>query len=225
MVAALLRSYSGLDTLSVQEKSILKNASSQEIKVESFFTDFSPPNKPLEERELRPFLKNMPKQSKLLVYDLRVVSDKVGEVVKVFTCLFDKNSSITITSKNITLDRESSSMVMIGLLNQLREIHTCKAKKKQQGRPAGSFSKSKFDRYRVGIIELLQEKKSVSEIARILDVNRSSLKDYIHSRELKQVATSLQKSDVEDILINGEKVATKRLIEQIECPFKKETRR
>lgn len=49
------------------------------------------------------------------------------------------------------------------------------------------MSKSKFDIYRPRVIELLEAKTSVSEIAKILGVSRTSLKDYINSRGLKDL--------------------------------------
>ena len=55
------------------------------------------------------------------------------------------------------------------------------------------------------------EGKSVSEMARTLGVSRSSLKDYIESRELKQVAQGslLPKVDAE---------AEEQVIRTITCP-------
>jgi predicted DNA-binding protein YlxM (UPF0122 family) len=49
------------------------------------------------------------------------------------------------------------------------------------------MSKSKFDAYRPQIIELLENRTSISEIAKILQVSRTSLKDYVNSRGLKEL--------------------------------------
>ena len=50
------------------------------------------------------------------------------------------------------------------------------------------MSKSKFDAYRPQIIELLENRTSISEIAKILQVSRTSLKDYVNSRALKSLS-------------------------------------
>ena len=79
-------------------------------------------------------------------------------------------------------------MLVLGLIDQLRQTLQDNSKK-SIGRPKGSRSSSKFDQYHNKILSLIKEKKSVSEIARVLHVSRSSLKDYIESRELKNFAS------------------------------------
>jgi len=49
------------------------------------------------------------------------------------------------------------------------------------------MSKSKFDSQRTEIIKLLEDGHAVSKIARELEVSRTSLKDYINSRGLKDL--------------------------------------
>jgi DNA-binding CsgD family transcriptional regulator len=71
------------------------------------------------------------------------------------------------------------------LLNDLREAQ--KARSNQIGRPKGSRSSSKFDIYQAQIISLLREGMNVSAIARELGVSRSSLKDYIESRGIREL--------------------------------------
>jgi hypothetical protein len=62
-----------------------------------------------------------------------------------------------------------------------------------QGRPKGRMSKSKFDIYRPKVIAMLEDGASVSEISKALHVSRSSLKDYINSRGLKELAKTKKK--------------------------------
>ena len=57
----------------------------------------------------------------------------------------------------------------------------------------------------------IKEKKSVSEMARLLNVSRSSLKDYIESRELKQVAFG-------SLLPQAPQDAEAQVINTIVCP-------
>jgi DNA-binding CsgD family transcriptional regulator len=70
-------------------------------------------------------------------------------------------------------------------LNELRQEE--KEKTHHIGRPKGSKSSSKFDIYQTQILRLLGEGMSVSAIARELEVSRSSLKDYIESRGIKEL--------------------------------------
>jgi response regulator of citrate/malate metabolism len=101
-------------------------------------------------------------------------------------------------------------MLVLGLIDQLRQTLQNDSKK-VVGRPRGSKSNSKFDRYINDIIAYIKEKKSVSEMARALKVSRSSLKDYIESRELKQVAFG-------SLLPIAPENAEQQVINTITCP-------
>jgi anionic cell wall polymer biosynthesis LytR-Cps2A-Psr (LCP) family protein len=101
-------------------------------------------------------------------------------------------------------------MVVLGLVDQLRQILQADAKK-EIGRPKGSRSASKFDQFHDAIIKHLKAQKSVSEMSRIFGVSRSSLKDYIESRELKEVASGGYKMNLPE---NG----AAHVINTIKCP-------
>ena len=72
-----------------------------------------------------------------------------------------------------------------------------------------SRSSSKFDKYQTRIISALKEEMNVSAIARELGVSRSSLKDYIESRGIREmiegswveISPSGQHSEMEDKLL------------------------
>jgi len=87
------------------------------------------------------------------------------------------------------------------LLNKLRQEE--KEKTNQIGRPKGSKSSSKFDVYRGEIISLLSDGESVSAIARELKVSRSSLKDYIESRGIKELVEGAWKQMREAQSVRG----------------------
>lgn len=83
------------------------------------------------------------------------------------------------------MNKDTNMTDIFPLLNALRTEE--KERTKQLGRPKGSKSSSKFDVHQREIITLLSEGMSVSAIARELKVSRSSLKDYIESRRLKDL--------------------------------------
>jgi uncharacterized protein (DUF433 family) len=100
------------------------------------------------------------------------------------------------------------------LLNSIREEQ--KNRQNQIGRPKGSKSKSKFDPFVSTIIENLKEGMNVSAIARDLKVSRSSLKDYIESRKIKEM---IENSWVEIMpTAQDQEIDNKILI----CPFEQE---
>ena len=115
----------------------------------------------------------------------------------------------TIVS-SIIISNQSSVMLVLGLIDQLRQVMQGESKRVIE-RPKGSKSSSKFDIYINEIIDFIKEKKSVSEMARLLKVSRSSLKDYIESRELKQVANG-------SLLPQEKENAEQEVIDTIACP-------
>jgi DNA-binding CsgD family transcriptional regulator len=88
----------------------------------------------------------------------------------------------------------------------------------QVGRPKGSKSSSKFDVYHSEIMRLLSRKKSVSAIARELNVSRSSLKDYIESRKLKGLVLCIGSSVQELVKKEMDNIV-------LICPFEAEEKR
>jgi hypothetical protein len=108
------------------------------------------------------------------------------------------------------MSQQSSAMLVLGLMDNLRQTMQSELSR-VIGRPVGSKSSSKFDKYINEIIGFIKEKKSVSEMARLLNVSRSSLKDYIESRELKEVAFG-------SLLPEVSADAEEQVINTISCP-------
>lgn len=148
--------------------------------------------------------------STLLIYDIWVLSTYTEDLVQMLSCLLKKEFTIHIIKQSIVITKDSNALLVLGLMDQLRQKMQ-EESKKVIGRPKGSKSNSKFDVYINEILCFIKEKKSVSEMARILNVSRSSLKDYIESRELKQVAYG-------SLLPKTPKDAQERIINKINCP-------
>lgn len=146
----------------------------------------------------------------VIVYDTWTLSSHIEDLVQMLSCLLKNGNTIHLVKQRVVIDRKSDTMVVLGLIDQLRQILQEDAKK-GIGRPRGSKSSSKFDIYLDTILGLLKEGKSVSVIARILEVSRSSLKDYIESRELKEV--------VRGVLIGNEEDAEAMVVNTIKCPI------
>jgi hypothetical protein len=99
--------------------------------------------------------------------------------------MLSRKIDLYIANSKTLLNKKTTVVEIFPLLNDLREAQ--KAKSNQIGRPKGSRSSSKFDMYQPQIISLLKEGMNVSAIARELDVSRSSLKDYIESRGIREL--------------------------------------
>jgi len=182
-----MRSKSDRYSLATQEKSIkdymaLNGYESGEVEIE-----VSPMSKPLDERtEFRQFMHSLKEGDRVFVYDLRALSHRIGELVQIFNCIFKNNIELIVTKYGTKIDANTPSYVTISLLYAQREEN--KQQHTQTGRPKGSISRSKYDIYRDQIIAMIKEGKSVTQIAKALGVSRSSIRDYIASRELKKIA-------------------------------------
>ena len=113
------------------------------------------------------------------------MSQKAEDLIKLINCSLSKEITLYVANPKRMINATTNIIDVLPLLNDLREEEAAKSSK--IGRPKGSRSSSKFDGYKSRIIELLKEDMSVSSIARELKVSRSSLKDYIESRNIREL--------------------------------------
>ena len=210
MIVAYIRPDKYFDAAHDQLQLINSYATSKNIVIDDEFIDQTSQNKRLAQRShvTSYFQKNQ--GSTLLVYDIWVLSTNIEDLVQMFNCLFKNRFSIHFIKQSVIISNQSNVILVLGLIDQLRQTMQNESKK-VIGRPKGSRSNSKFDRYMNEIILYIKEKKSVSEMARLLGISRSSLKDYIESRELKQVAFG-------SLLVQSPEDAEKQVLNTITCP-------
>jgi DNA invertase Pin-like site-specific DNA recombinase len=186
MTYAYLRQIPGYGNLSEQQRHILSFALSRGLQIEKEVIEYSTKQRSIEEREeFERFLHSLEEGDTIVVEHLAILSDNVEEVVKVINCMLSRDITLYLAANKIKVTKMSPLMDVFPLLNDLREAQ--KANTGRIGRPKGSRSSSKFDVYQAQIIAMLKEDMSVSAIARELGVSRSSLKDYIESRGLRDL--------------------------------------
>ncbi len=187
MTYAYLRQMPGHNNLSQQQRAILSFALTQGLQIDKEVIEYSTKSRPIEEREeFEKFLRSLNEGVDRIIIDhLAILSDVVEELVKVINCMLSRGITLYIANTGTMVHKETPLVEVFPLLNDLREAQ--KAKTGQIGRPKGSRSSSKFDVYQAQIISLLKEGMSVSAIARELNVSRSSLKDYIESRGIREL--------------------------------------
>jgi DNA invertase Pin-like site-specific DNA recombinase len=187
MVITYVRPDKNFDAALEQLQVINSYAISHNLSVDDEFIDHVSQNKRLDERHHVTDYFRSKAGCTLLIYDVWVLSTNMEDLIQMFSCLLKNEFSVHFIKQSVIISPKSSVMLVLGLIDQLRQTLQNESKK-VVGRPRGSKSNSKFDRYINEIIGYIKEKRSVSEMARALKVSRSSLKDYIESRELKQVA-------------------------------------
>ncbi len=186
MVYAYMRQVPGFPHLTTQQSDILAFALRNELNIDQEVVEYATKNLLLDERkDFETFLQSMQDGYTVIVSSLFVLSDKVEELVKVINCMLSHSVNLWIVDSNMVMNKETNMVEIFPLLNALRQEE--KEKTNQIGRPKGSKSSSKFDIYQREIISFLREGMNVSAIARELDVSRSSLKDYIESRGIKEL--------------------------------------
>lgn len=215
MTYAYLRQLRGKRNIAQQQNMILSFSLGQGLHIEKEVFEYSSKSRSIEEREeFESFIHGLKEGDRIVVDEIWMLSEKVDEIIKVINCMLSRGITLYISSSQTVINAQSPVGEIFPLLNSLHEEQ--RSRRKRIGRPKGSRSSSKFDKYQSQIISMLKEGMNVSAVARELDVSRSSLKDYIESRGIREM---IEGSWVE-ITPSGEdsKIEDKLLI----CPFDQE---
>ena len=214
MNITLLKSKTDKANITTQQESIIKYAKTHAIKLDTTEIEGSDNTKELEERtEFKGFLRSLSYGDTILVYDLWVFSSDMGELTKILECLLKRDISTHMCAENVHIDNDTPPLEVLTILAQYRENNLIPKSEHSKGRPKGRMSKSKFDPHRAQIIDQLSLGDSVSKISRDLGVSRTSLKDYINSRGLKDLV------EAKKSLLNEKpiKKTTKQINTKEEC--------
>jgi DNA invertase Pin-like site-specific DNA recombinase len=210
MVIAYIRPDKNFAPAHEQLQLINSYAISNNLVIDDEFVDYTSQNKRLHERsEVTQYFQSK-QETKVLIYDVWVLTTNMEDLVQMFSCLLKNRHEVHFIKQSVIITQQSNVMLVLGLMDLLRQRLQSESKR-VIGRPKGSRSNSKFDVYINDIIAFIKDGKSVSEMARSLNVSRSSLKDYIESRELKQVAFG-------SLLPEAPKDAEAQVINTITCP-------
>jgi len=186
MYYAYLRQMPDSHHMSEQQRNILSYALAQGLEIHKEVVEYSNKNHSIEERDkFEEFMHSLEEGSSVIVDTLSTLSNRAEELIKIINCMLSRNIVLYIASAKRKVSKETTIVEIFPLLNDLREEQ--KAKSNQIGRPKGSRSSSKFDSYQAQIITFLKEGMNVSAMSRELGVSRSSLKDYIESRGLREL--------------------------------------
>lgn len=210
MTIAYIRPDKNFSSAPEQLQYINSYALANNLTIDDEFVDYTSQSKRLDERTNVTSYFQSKKGSTLLIYDVWVLTTDMEDLIQMISCLLKHDYIVHIIKHSVIISNDSKAMLILGLMDQLRQKLKNDAKR-VIGRPKGSRSNSKFDVHLNKIIEYIREKKSVSEMARLLNVSRSSLKDYIESRELKQVAFG-------SLVTHKQEDAEEQVINTITCP-------
>lgn len=186
MIYAYMRQYVNSESLPQQRKTIAAFALKKSININKEVIEYTTKNVSVEERfEFEKFVHTLEDGDMIILNDISILSSLAEDVVKVVTCLMSRGVKVLVADTGSSIDKTTTLGEFLPYLNDLSDAQ--KRVSKIIGRPKGSKSNSKFDSLYSRILEMLNGGYNVSLIARELDVSRSSLKDYIESRGIKDI--------------------------------------
>ncbi len=156
---------------------------------------------PNDEKNMLDFLKNCQPSSTLLVYDLNVFGRTIETILEIVKFLLSNRIKIVVIKQNLDLvdDKDMLTQMILGMISMtinlekdlmsLRTKEALTAKKlkgESLGKPKGTIQKSKFDKQRDKIEELLAVGLSVRKIAKLLGYNNHiGLNNYVKKRNIR----------------------------------------
>ena len=158
-------------------------------------------NVPEDEEKIHTLLTDCKRGCTILVYDLNVFGRTISSILDMLRALL--NGGVRIISINQNLDLESKddmlTKMILGIIGMtislekdlmsLRTKEALTAKKLDGvslGKPKGTIQKSKFDKKREQIEELLSVGLSVRKIAKLLGYNNHiGLNNYVRKRHIR----------------------------------------
>ncbi|BBH54698.1 recombinase family protein [Fluviispira sanaruensis] len=181
-----------------QKLAILDFAHKENIKIDEFLEIQISSRKNPNERKIDSLL-NLGQGNMLIVSEMSRIGRSVGEVVTTIDRIIASGVQFIAIKENIKIkDRQDlHTKVMITMfslfaevereLNSLRTkeaLASLKAEGIKLGRPKGSLGSSKLDGKDMEIKKLLRLKVSKTSISKILEVDRSTLKNYMDKRQI-----------------------------------------
>ncbi len=156
---------------------------------------------PDDEKNMLDFLKSCHSSSTLLVYDLNVFGRTIETILEIVKFLLSNKIRILVIKQNLDLidDKDMLTQMILGVISMtvnlekdlmsLRTKEALTAKKlkgESLGKPKGTIQKSKFDKQRDKIEELLAVGLSVRKIAKLLGYNNHiGLNNYVKKRNIR----------------------------------------
>jgi len=199
MTYGYIRVSTDKQTTDNQRFEILQYAHEKNLRITTWIEETISATKNLNTRKLGALLTQMQKDDVLVVTELSRLGRSLMEVMSILHTLMEKQAKVFTTKEQYELGNNINSKVLAFAFSLSAEIERSmissrtkealarkKSEGKQLGRPKGSLSKhTKLTGKDEIIREFLRKKVSDAAIARILEVNRITLRNYVKSRKLR----------------------------------------
>lgn len=198
MVYGYIRVSTDKQTTENQRFEILKFADEKNLHIDEWVEETISSTKKLSERKLGGLIMDIKKGDILLVSELSRLGRSLMEVMSILHTLMEKNVKVFTTKERYELGNNINSKVLAFAFSLSAEIERSmissrtkealarkKSEGKKLGRPKGRFSTTtKLTGRDDLIIEYLQKKIPQTVIARLLNVHRLTVRNYIITRKL-----------------------------------------
>ena len=198
MIYAYLRVSTDRQTVENQRYEILKYADSKKLSIDQWVEETASGVKSVKDRKVGELLTRMGKDDIFLVSELSRLGRNLMEVMSILHDCMEKDVKVFAIKEGYELGNNINSKVLAFAFSLSAEIERnlisqrtkeALARKKSEGmrlgRPKGSQNKEvKLTGKEEDIKKLLEKQVGVSAIARILDVNRLTVRSFIKTRKL-----------------------------------------
>lgn len=210
-IIAYLRVSSSTQELQNQKLAVMEYAHHEGLQIDRFIEVELSTRKASQKKQLDTAIDKLKSGDLLLISELSRIGRNISSIITTIDKLIQQNVKLISIKENIRIDGEhniQSKMLvtMFGLLAELERdlisqrtkegLKNARAKGKKIGRPKGTKGKSKLDGKEQEIITYLDKKISKANIAKLLNVSRTTLNYFIESRNLE--ASSLLKTIQKD---------------------------
>ena len=197
---AYLRVSTNQQDLKNQRYEVLEYAQKNNFNIHDFVQIEMSSRKDVGERLIDYLFDRLAEGDCVIVSELSRIGRSTVEVLNIINQLVTKKIKLIAIKQNLTVsgngDMQTKVMVtMFSLFAELerdlisartkRALEAKKAAGVKIGRPKGATSASKLDGMEIQVCELLHKKVSLTSIAKIFDVSRGTVYNFIQSRNLK----------------------------------------
>jgi putative DNA-invertase from lambdoid prophage Rac len=198
MIYAYLRVSTDKQTVENQRYEILKYADTKKLSIDQWVEETASGVKSVKDRKVGELLTRMEKGDIFLVSELSRLGRNLMEVMSILHDCMEKDVKVFAIKEGYELGNNINSKVLAFAFSLSAEIERnlisqrtkeALARKKSEGmrlgRPKGSQNKEvKLTGKEEDIKKLLDKKVAVAAIARILDVNRLTVRSFIKTRKI-----------------------------------------
>jgi putative DNA-invertase from lambdoid prophage Rac len=203
MIYGYIRVSTDKQTTENQRFEILKFAHGKKLPIDRWIEETISATKKLSDRKLGRLLETMREEDILIVTELSRLGRSLLEVMSILHTLMERQVKVFTTKERYELGNNISSKVLAFAFSLSAEIERSmissrtkealarkKSEGKRLGRPKGKLSAvTKLSGQDDLIREYLEKQIPVSVIARLLNVNRLTVRHYIRTRKLQKFAS------------------------------------